>query len=336
MKKSAVQVLQLLMTALFFLPAFASAYSVVEVPVYPSGYFDFFTQQSYLNSTYSAGGNSGYSYTFFEGSPTATSTRGSISTCGGSPSVCAPSGYNASSGSTLDSLWNANYGSNAPDGSYWVGFWLPDAGNLYEVDLQYVSLLYKLNGQWFSGVSPVGTSTINWNQIFFPTIFSTSSQAIATGSPLWGSLSLASTSVQCDSGNIFSDGICAAFAYLFVPEPTILNQYVQLFATSSPTGFYSKFPGSYALGISSAFSSLSASSSQNVSLLAFDFPGISTTTPGFGQFIPERIEILSTTTISRYYPDNIRLAMLFLISCGLWLGLATDVFFTVRNRMHKV
>jgi len=336
MRKSTAQaLLSIPVAVLFLLPNLAAAYSYVQVPIYTSGYFDFLTQRNILTSVYNQSSNAGLGYAFFEGNPIGTSTRGFTSSCGSSPATCAPSGYSAQPSDTLDMFWQSGYGTPAPDGPYWAGFWTypTDFG---EPTLQYVTVFYKLNGQWFSGNSPVASSTINWNQIAFPVIFSSSSQAIATGSPLWNSLSVASSSVRCDSGNIFSDGLCAALSYLFVPEPTILNSYVQLFATSTPGGFFSRFPASYAVGLSNAWSNLSASSTANAALLAFDFPGISTTTPGFGTFIPARVELLSTTTISTYYPDNIRLAMLFLITCGLWLGLATDMFFSVRNKMHRV
>lgn len=338
MRKSTAQALSSTIVAvLFLLPNLASAYSYIQIPVYPQGYFDFLTQQSYLNSAYSASGSTGFAYTFLRASPIATSTaQGFIVNCGGSPSSCAPAGFSASASDTLDAAWVSAYGIPAPDGQYWVGIWLPDGGNLFESSLLYVSPYYKSNGQWYVGTANIFTTPINWGGISFPQVFSSTTQGISASSSLWQSLSVASSTLKCDSGNFFADGLCSALSYLFSPDPTVINQYVDLFSTSSPSGFFSRFPASYAVGLSRSWSGLSASSTSNASLLAFDFPGISTTTPGFGTFVPSRVELLSTTTISRYYPDNIRLAMLFLITCGLWLGLATDMFFSVRNKMHRV
>lgn len=181
-----------------------------------------------------------------------------------------------------------------------------------------------------------GNGAINWSSIYFPTVFNASSTAIATSSGLWQSLQLASSTIQCETGNIFSSGICQALSFLFVPDPSILQQYVDLFATSSSSGFFSRFPASYAAGISGAFGSLSASSTGNAALLEIDFSTVdpATSTP-FGPLLPDAV-LLSTSTIARYYPDPIRNTMNGLIGFGLWLALATDIFFTVRNRMHRV
>jgi len=81
---------------------------------------------------------------------------------------------------------------------------------------------------------------------------------------------------------------------------------------------------------------LSASTSANAALVSIPFSSFDpATSRAFAGFLPDFV-VLSTTTIARYYPDSIRIPMLFLITCGLWLTLAGDIFFTVRNKMHRV
>ena len=72
------------------------------------------------------------------------------------------------------------------------------------------------------------SSSIDWNLYYVPPPFSTSSTAIATSSSLWGSYSASTTPAalagQCSlSGNIFSEALCVAFSYLFVPNPSTIN-----------------------------------------------------------------------------------------------------------------
>jgi len=180
------------------------------------------------------------------------------------------------------------------------------------------------------------TTPIDFNNTTLPNIYGQSSTSTAVRG-LFNGMSFASSTANCsDAGNVFAEGICAAFNFVFVPDPQILNQYATLFSTSSTDGFFSRFPASYAVGISSAFAGLSASSSANAALVVIPFTqGDVASSTAFGRILPD-FTVFSTTTISKYYPDNIRNTMNGLIAFGLWLGFGTDVFFYVRNKMHRV
>lgn len=233
---------------------------------------------------------------------------------------------------TIDAVMN-NCGSNP---AYCV---FPAGTTLYISQSQNYPALIIITDpllQMFGQIYSQGQNPINFGGIYFPYVYSTSSVAIASSSSLWGSLNVASTTQQCETGNVFQTGFCTAMAFLFLPNPDILNGYVGLFSTSSTGGFFARFPGNYIVGVSNAWGSLSASSTANLALVEFDFPGVSTTTPGFGGFIPDKIVILSTSTISQYFSPTVWNALQYLISAGLWLGLATNIFFTVRNKMHRV
>jgi len=202
-------------------------------------------------------------------------------------------------------------------------------------------------GLAFYGPStPVGYASVSWSwspnapinfqAISFPFVYSTTSQALAASFSLWQSIEFASSTPQCASTGLIEHALCSTMTFLFVPSPDILNGYVNLFSTSSPSSVFARFPGSYIAGISTAFSTLSASSSGNIPLVAFDFASVDpATSTSFGPLLPD-VTVLSTTTISHYFSPTIWNALQALISFGLWLALATDIFFYVRNHMHRV
>jgi len=183
-----------------------------------------------------------------------------------------------------------------------------------------------------AGCGEFGTSSaIPWESYSYPLVFSTSSQAIATSSGLWDSLSTTTMPSCVNAGNIFSEGLCTVFVFLFVPNPNVLNEFMSL-----PTLINEKFPFSYATGFYSAFNGLSASSTDNFLSVSINFHdiGMGSTTP-FGNFVPN-LTVLSTTTILTYITQSQWDFVQLLIAGGLWLMLAFDIFFTVRDKLHKV
>jgi len=175
---------------------------------------------------------------------------------------------------------------------------------------------------------------IDWNAYYSILPFSSTTVSIATSSGLWSSYSASSTLTaigdQCAlSGNIFSEAICVAMAYLFVPNPTVLNSY-----TSLVDSINSRFPASWVVGVRGTFASLTASTTANFIVLRFPLHGMASTSP-FGDFLPD-VTVLSTSTIYAYISPTTWDWLQELIKFGLWLGLVTDIFFYVRNHMHKV
>lgn len=177
-------------------------------------------------------------------------------------------------------------------------------------------------------------SSINWGalNLYTPSVFSSSSQGIATSSTLWESLATSTITNCANAGNIFSEGLCTAGSYLFMPSPDVLNDYANF-----PTLVQTKFPFSWVSGVSDAFDDLSASSTANFISVTIPFhdAGVGTTTgAAFGNFLPN-INILSTSTVLTYISEAQWAFFQSLIALGLWLGLALDIFFTVRDRMHQ-
>jgi hypothetical protein len=188
-------------------------------------------------------------------------------------------------------------------------------------------VLQSVNGQqiFTSGQS------LDWNGLYIPLLFSTSSAAIAASSSLWASLDLASTTVSCNSGNIFTDGLCAAGTYLFMPNPNLMNSYVQM-----PSVLGTKFPFSWFYGAKNALSGLSASSSDTFFSYSIDFSAVDpATSTAMGGILPN-VYVLSTSTVSRFLPDAQRLLLRSMLGYVIWLTFMLDVFLYVRHRLVPV
>jgi len=180
-----------------------------------------------------------------------------------------------------------------------------------------------------------GSIPIDWAALYTPVVYSSTTAAIATSSALWSTLALASSTQSCNSGNIFTDGLCSAGTFLFIPNPQILQSYADLASTTIP----SKFPFSWLFGVSAAFSGLSASSTANMIAVTLPFHtlGVGSTTPlGLANIVASDVGAFSTTTIQTYIPATTWALFQSLIALAIWLAFAGDVFFTVRNQMHRV
>jgi len=178
-------------------------------------------------------------------------------------------------------------------------------------------------------------SAINWNLYYVPPPFSTSSVAIATSSSIWGAYSasttLAALNGQCSlSGNIFSEALCVAASFLFVPNPTTINGLV-----AANEAMQQKFPFSWVFQTQTLITTLSASSTQNMMVLEFGLHdlGIGSTSP-IGNVLPN-FEF-STSTIYTYLTPSVWTAIMNLVAAGLWFGLGLHVYHTVRHRFHKI
>jgi len=168
---------------------------------------------------------------------------------------------------------------------------------------------------------------IDFTDIYIPALYSTSSAAIAASSSLWSAYASSSAlAASCDSGNIFSDGICEAFSFIFVPNPNVLNQFVAL-----PTLASTKFPFSWIYGVQAEVATLSASSTSNMIGLQLNLGslGIGSTT-SMGNILPN-FEAFGTSTIETYVSPTEWQYFQDWIAFALWLGLIADVFFLAKR-----
>jgi len=181
------------------------------------------------------------------------------------------------------------------------------------------------------GVAP----SIPFGSIVFPSVYSTSSAAIAASSSLWGAF--ASTSqlqTQCTSGNVFSDGLCLAGTFLFVPNPNVVQGFVDLDTAVLPT----RFPFSWYFGIKSTYTALSASSTSNMATVFIDFStfnAVASSSP-FGTMLPNHFTLLSSTTISTYLSPTTLNILLALETAAIWILFSVYVFRDVQHGwLHK-
>jgi len=208
------------------------------------------------------------------------------------------------------------------------GKWVP-----YDISPSTRQLQYTICSDASCSLYPSSQTTgIDWSLLYFAPPYSSSSAAIATSSALWESISFASSTVRCDSGNIFSDGLCASLSYLFVPDPTVLNGFAELASTTFP----SKFPFSWAYGLYGAVNSLSASSTLNFAASVLDMAslGIGSTTP-IGNVLPN-VTAISSSTITHFLPAGEWNFIQSLLAYFAWILLAFYVFERVKHRHNHV
>jgi len=135
---------------------------------------------------------------------------------------------------------------------------------------------------------------------------------------------------QCSqSGNFFSYGICASFAYLFLPDPAVLNEFAGMASSSAE-----RFPISWFYGVREAFGSASASGTITLDTTSFSLHdlGIGSGTP-IGNILPDT-EVFSTSTITHFMPAGLWTAIQALMAAALWISLATYIWYSSRNLFH--
>jgi len=169
-------------------------------------------------------------------------------------------------------------------------------------------------------------------QFYGPTL----TTATATSSSFFsGSLStttLANMAGQCsESSNIFSEGLCMAGVFLFIPAPDTLGQFSQLKDTVS-----TKFPFSYLVSATETWNALTASTTSNAPVYTYALHdlGLGSTTP-LGNILPN-MTVFGSSTVMTYFPTALFDTLKALAGMALVLGLVADIFFTSRNLLHKV
>jgi len=174
---------------------------------------------------------------------------------------------------------------------------------------------------------------INWNAItpVVPFTLGTTTTAIAASSSLWNDIST-STITNCNSGNLIGDSLCAAGAYLFLPSPSVFAAYSLL-----PVTLSTHWPFSWLNEVDTTISTATSSTGQLPSYSLDLFTAASTTfaSTTLPNFMPS-FTFFSSSTVMTYLPSDDWSALQSLLAAALWLGFVADVFFTLRNRFHRV
>jgi len=178
-------------------------------------------------------------------------------------------------------------------------------------------------------------AVINWNESIGQYTVSSSTAGLATSTGLFSSFSASSTlaaiSNCAGSGNFFGEAICIAFSYLFLPNPQVLDQWVNL-----PNVAQEKFPFSWVSDVKNSITGLSASSTANSPTYAYNLAdlGLGSTTP-LGNMLPNFTAFSSSTALT-YMPAGVWAAGQALMAAVLWLALGFDIYATVRRRHAHV
>lgn len=125
----------------------------------------------------------------------------------------------------------------------------------------------------------------------------------------------------------FSLGLCQTGVFLFVPNTYAVGQF-----TNIPNQLSVRFPFSWFVGTGSAIiDTVTSTTTNNFPGYTIDLQslGIGSTTP-MGNILP-KFTFLSTSTVSTYLDDSKREALLFMVSCGLWLGFIWGCYVTIRD-----
>jgi len=152
----------------------------------------------------------------------------------------------------------------------------------------------------------------------------------ATSTSFFGSS--ATSTGSCDSVESAAGwAICSAFAYLFIPDTDTLAGFFAIPSTAS-----TKFPFSWIYGVQTQISTMSASSTQNMSTLSFNLSslGIGSTT-AIGNILPNAT-VFSSSTITQYIGAGTWSTFQTLISTALWLLLVGYIFNRGRRLAEPV
>lgn len=155
-------------------------------------------------------------------------------------------------------------------------------------------------------------------------------QTIATSSSLFSgqdaTTTLQALSRQCSqTGNIFAEGICIAFSFLFVPSQTSLNQFSNLAVLAE-----TRIPFSYVLSIENAFNNIVLNATSSLPII--DIPLSRYASSTVTGVIPDIV--ISTSTISTYFTDNIRIPLQLLLTAAIWLAVGWLVFHEAMRAFH--
>jgi len=176
-----------------------------------------------------------------------------------------------------------------------------------------------------------GNTTVpDWADIVIsPAIDWSDLAIIATSSSLFGdsSSTLENISNQCaDSGNIFTKALCRAFTFLWIPNPTVLNQYTEIGPQLA-----TKFPLSWFYQIQTEINTVSTTTlSSPTWTMNFHDIGIGSSTP-MGNILPNLI-VFSSSTVKHYISESNWNALMTLAAAAIWLG----AFYTLYAVGHNL
>lgn len=187
---------------------------------------------------------------------------------------------------------------------------------------------YVLGTSLATGRTLIIDSTTNYpGQSLYFQVYSGQAQQYFTPDPNFGGFSTSSINTVCELPSSILDvaggvryGICAAVSFLFIPNQSVVSSLYSI-----PGTFNQRIPFSYFVQINTALQPGSVASSTFFNI-GFYADQISTSSI---VNLPHIFIGLSTSTISTYYPDSLRLGARTLISYVIWFGFAVFIYQSV-------
>lgn len=177
-----------------------------------------------------------------------------------------------------------------------------------------------------------GTPTPNWGAITVaPPIDFNAVSFVSTSTSFFSATNSSSTleaiAEQCSTtGNVFSYGLCRAFSYLFVPNPSVLNQFQNL----GPQ-LETRFPVSWVYQVQDEIDNAATTTlSSPVWTMNLQDIGIGSTT-SMGNILPNMV-VFSSSTVKHYISDSQWNALMTLAGAAIWLV----AFYTLYGIGHKL
>ncbi len=172
------------------------------------------------------------------------------------------------------------------------------AGHLYNV----TGYLCTSNGSCYSGAPANRFSVISDYTTSVGSVLNSYGGLISTSTP-----TCTSPSSILDVGG----GVTWAFCQLFIPQLNVVDQFYQL-----PTLLSTKIPFSYVADIYTIFGNITLNATSSLPLI--DIPISHYASSTVTGDIPDLI--ISTTTISTYLSDNVRIGLNALLTAAIWLA----------------
>jgi len=191
-------------------------------------------------------------------------------------------------------------------------------------------IAFRVSGGLLSFI--YGPENIDWNSLSVaPPLDFNAVKFVATSTSFFSGTTSSSTleaiSLECSqSGNIFAAALCRAFAYLWIPNPTVLNQYSQI-----GPALATKFPLSWFYQVQTAVNTVSTTTlSSPIWTMNFHDIGIGSTTP-MGNVLPNLV-VFSSSTVKQYITETQWTALMTLAGAAIWLL----AFYTLYGIGHRL
>lgn len=175
---------------------------------------------------------------------------------------------------------------------------------------------------YFCGAPPSATSTFYASFSLLSNNFQIVPTTEASGVGFSGAVAFCNDAFASSTGigSTIGNGACIAAGFLFIPTPASVSAFQDI-----PNSIQQAFPFSWVSQMRTILAASQASSTENFVNLSINF---GTTTAKLGL---STVDIISTTTISKYLTEGQRNAIKALLAAVFYLGAASFIYRSLQN-----